>query len=233
MSFSLRGLLFPEGPNSKSEAPTTNCPWSPPILTQRLPHPRSISTWTFMNNERFSDMQSHQLASIITIVTTISTRVDRAIIVTWQFRPHKGIHVRYIRSFFSQEKGIASLILKAHPHAMLIHSQLPSARFCHHQIHRQFLFAGHSCHPHYWFSRSGVLWQYHTGVHNLNCVFSRACSDMDHPRSSSSRLWLVWYTVSRFSSTTHKHHHCLFYKENLPFCNNFYNNSDFFVFSWA
>jgi len=73
-----------------------------------------LSTRTVINSDRFTGMQSQRPAPLITIVTTNPTRADNVVTTIHQFCLHVSIHVRDILSFFSKEKVVASLILRAH-----------------------------------------------------------------------------------------------------------------------
>ena len=53
---------------------------------------------------------------MITAVTTNPARVDHVVTPVYQFRLHASVHVMYILFFFSKEKKIVSLILRAHRH---------------------------------------------------------------------------------------------------------------------
>ena len=73
-----------------------------------------------MDSDRFLGMQPHQLAPMITTITTDLTREDRAVTSACRFRLHACILVKYIWSFFSQERGLTFLILKAHMYTITL-----------------------------------------------------------------------------------------------------------------
>ena len=73
----------------------------------------------------YPSCNSNRLAPVITIVTTNSARVDCVVTTVCQFCLLSDILVMYILSFFSKERRIASIILRAHtPH---YHSRKSSA----------------------------------------------------------------------------------------------------------
>ena len=133
------GIAFPplrdpprfKDSNSEPEAPTTDYPWSlPTICSSILPAFITCNApfrMAVMDSGSFIGMQPHQPAPLITIVTTNSARVERAITAVRQFRLHASILVRYkyIWSFVSKVKKVASLILRErtphhHPQAFLL-----------------------------------------------------------------------------------------------------------------
>ena len=107
-----------EGFSSEPKTPTAVHPWSPSIVMQ-LYHSHIITcntllVWTVMRSGRFSACNPNRLAPMI---MTITTNQARAVAVVHQFCLHASIHVRYILSFFSKEKEVASLFLRAYtPH---------------------------------------------------------------------------------------------------------------------
>jgi len=56
----------------------------------------------------------NQPVPVITTVKINPTRADRAVTTVYQFRLHASIHVRYILSFFSKKKEVASLNLRTY-----------------------------------------------------------------------------------------------------------------------
>ena len=66
----------------------------------------------------FSACNPNRSAPMIKIIATNSTREDHAVTAACQFRLHADILVRFIWSFFSQEKRITSLILRPHTYTI-------------------------------------------------------------------------------------------------------------------
>jgi len=70
----------------------------------------------FMDSDRFSGMQSQPTSAGDHGCYNKSNTYRSCVITVYQFRLHISIHVRDILSFFSKEKEVASLILRAYTH---------------------------------------------------------------------------------------------------------------------
>jgi len=69
-----------------------------------------------MDGNRYPGMNPNQPTSAITTVTINLAHANHAVTTIHQFRLHAIIHVRYILSFFSKEKDVASLTLRVYNH---------------------------------------------------------------------------------------------------------------------
>ena len=90
--------------------------------------------------EDFSACNPYQLAPVIMTIATNSTCADRVVITIYQFCLQASIHVGYILSFFSKEKGWFPYLLEHTLHytssfSMLIHHNTAAVFLCtvHHQ----------------------------------------------------------------------------------------------------
>ena len=123
---------------------------------------------------------------VIATVTKNPTRIDHAVITIHQFHLHANIYVRYMLSFLSKERGVASLILRPHmPHYTNSNPPLYTCNFPLHG-HPSMTPAVTLCWTpfpfQYWFSRSKVLGWYCTGAHDLKGVSPLcALTGREHP----------------------------------------------------
>jgi len=119
-------------------------------------------------------MQSHQLAPMLTTVTTNFVSVDCAVTTARQFRPML-VSMSGIYDLPSPRRRGISLILKAYKHTKLIHPQLPSARSFLHP-HQQLSFVGPSYHA-YSFPLCGPTSIHYTSNFPLSVIFTISPTD--------------------------------------------------------